>query len=51
MRTDADPSPTDASRSLPFEQGDLGELLSRGDNTLEGNGADMVGTIGTYTPR
>jgi parallel beta helix pectate lyase-like protein len=28
-----------------------GVLLSRGDNTVEGNGTDTSGAIGTYTPR
>jgi hypothetical protein len=32
-------------------QGGLGVLLSRGDNTVEGNVTDLVGTIGTYSPK
>jgi hypothetical protein len=28
-----------------------GTLLSRGDNTVEGNGTNVVGTVGTYTPK
>ena len=32
-------------------QSDIGVLLSRGDNTVEGNTTDLVGTIGSFSPR
>jgi predicted outer membrane repeat protein len=34
-----------------FVQFSLGVLLSRGDNTLEGNGTNVSGTVGSYTPK
>lgn len=40
---------TDNSNGLV--QVGTGVLLSRGDNTVEGNGTDLVGTIGSYSAR
>jgi hypothetical protein len=34
-----------------FKQGSAAVLLSRGDNTVEGNGTDTIGTIGSYTAK
>ena len=39
------------NNSTGLLQRDSAVLLSRGDNTVEGNGTDLSGTVGLYSPR
>jgi hypothetical protein len=42
---------TVTSNAVGLLQSGSGVVQSRGGNTIEGNGTDMMGTVGAYPPK